>query len=347
MRGIDDLTEHLSDLLDRKDIERNHFVALAVVGESHRQALALCDGAPPGAAEVHRLWSARLKEIAADAARPWKVPPGELDKDLNTAWLELKAAADNRDVEACADAFDGVEQVMAIATVCARVGWLQRGEFQALATRAEQKARQLAPMLPELWEYAHRCYTRALPDPEYPQAHAWLESFARLSPVRTALASASRLYSPKKRAQMVERVVNRIAPEPSAQGIAALLLVMAGLLARAARQRGVAFAAGAAAVRGTIDGVLALATVSPMDTITANTVFSLIVSEPPGGLEGRRVRLLIERSESPPLLLAEGHFIHQGIARLTIPGRAASTQTVEIPKEAVVELSAQLRFEVV
>jgi hypothetical protein len=353
MSGIDDLTEHLSDLLDRKNIERNDFIALVVIGEAHRQSLALSGQTRPADAEVHERWLARLKEIAADAERTWKVTSGELDEDLNAVWLELKAAVDKRDFEACADAFDEVEQVMAVATTCARMGWLQVEEIQVMADRAELEAGQLAPELPELWDYAYRRYTTTLPDPEYPQAHAWIEALARLSPVRTALVSASRLYSPKKRAEMVERVVNRIAPQHSdpvddlVDRIAALLLVVAGLRARATGRLRVAFAAGEAAVRGSIDGVPALATVSPTDRITADTMFSLTVHQAPGGLEGRRVRLLLEGAGAPPLLLAEGPFVDQETARLKILGPAGSTHSAEIPKDVVVELAAELHFEVV
>jgi hypothetical protein len=210
MSRIQDLTDHLYDLLDRTGMERNDFIALAVIGESHRQALALCGEAPPRATEVHQRWLARLKEIAADKTRPWLVTFSELNEDLNSVWRELKEAADKPDVGACADAFDGVEEVMAVATVCAHIGWLRAQEFEELASRAEAEARKLAPRMPELWEYAYQRFARALPDGEFPRSHAWLELFARLAPVRVAVASASRLYSPEKRAQVALRAVNKI-----------------------------------------------------------------------------------------------------------------------------------------
>ena len=210
MSRIQELTDRLSDLLGRSGKERSDFLALAVTGESQRQALALCEEAPSGATATHKGWLSRLREIGADRGRAPQVTFRELEEELSTAWRELEETAGRRDVEAAKAAFDGIRELLDVATVCARVGWVQVGQLDALASRAGSEAHRLAPRLSILWEYAHECYTRSLPDLDYPGTQAWLEPLARVSSVRTSLAAASRMFSPQKRAQIVERVVDRI-----------------------------------------------------------------------------------------------------------------------------------------
>jgi hypothetical protein len=199
MSRILELTNRLSDLLGRASADRSDFVALAVVGESQRQALALCDEAPPGAAAMQARWLSRLREIAGDSTRGVQVTFSDLDQDLATAWRQLEEAAQ-----------------MDVATVCTRVGWLQRPQLGTLASRAEDESRRLAPRLSMLWERAHLCQTNILPDPEYPGSQSWLEPLARFSSMRTALVVASHMFSPQKRAQIVERVMDRIAASKQA-----------------------------------------------------------------------------------------------------------------------------------
>jgi hypothetical protein len=109
---------------------------------------------------------------------------------------------------------------------------------------------------------------------------------------------------------------------------------------------GMARGAGAVVIRGTFGANQLRASISPMDRISADTIFNLIVRDPPAGLKGRAVRLLIEGSTLPPARLAEGRFITDKIAQMGIPSPAVLGQPAEIPPGAVVQLSAQLRFEV-
>jgi len=211
MSRILELTNRLSDLLGCASADRSDFVALAVVGESQRQALALCDEAPPGAAAMQARWLSRLREIAGDSTRGVQVTFSDLDQDLATAWRQLEEAAQRGDPEACKAAFEDVHELMDVATVCTRMGWLQRPQLGTLASRAEDESRRLAPRLSMLWERAHLCQTNILPDPEYPGSQSWLEPLARFSSMRTTLVMASHMFSPQKRAQIVERVMDRIA----------------------------------------------------------------------------------------------------------------------------------------
>jgi hypothetical protein len=210
MSRIQEFTDRLSDLLGRTATTRIEFIALAVVGESQRQALALCDEVPPGAAATHAKWLSRLREIANDKSPDTQITFPQLENDLTTAWRELETAAQQHKVDTCRAAFDGVRELMDVATVCVRVAWIGVEQLEALASHAESESRRLTPKLSMLWEYAQQCYTTSLPDPAYPDTQTWLEPIARFSSVRTSLAAASRLFSPQQRQQIVGRVVDQI-----------------------------------------------------------------------------------------------------------------------------------------
>ena len=186
---LEQATQRLEALLGHAPRDTQGLRALALAGEAlHRLAADALDGVDDEEAVDPLALKASVPDAALGAALAGYATalreqasqlPSDLHAELKTALEALgRTPMSSKDGKV---ALRQVDDVLMLASAAWRAGRLPEAALSGLAAVARQRAQEVGPDVPQLWELASELLAHAGMDLEHPELQEWAQPLSALS----------------------------------------------------------------------------------------------------------------------------------------------------------------------